>query len=126
MLTISDKCKHIYRNLQYIHIAFNNNLSLFHTRAHHTEIEGQIGHEGGLFRNFPVLNPPGCGGEAYADLEEFSLVADKRPCIALVLNLLQGRFGGVVNLQLDDVDVVPGLEQQVYPVVFPSAGFTGT
>ena len=45
MLTISDKCKHIYRNLQYIHIAFNNNLLLFHTRkALHTDT-GQIGHE---------------------------------------------------------------------------------
>ena len=65
--------------------------------------------------NYPSVNIACPGGEVHPYFEEFAGVRGEREGILPVLDLIQGLFGTAVELELHDVYVVSGLENQVYP-----------
>lgn len=61
----------------------------------------------------PGINATVLRGKADADFEDLAFVIGKLPGIGLFLNLLKGGLDGVVYLDLNDVDILSGLEQDV-------------
>ena len=65
--------------------------------------------------HLPVVDSTRLRGEVYADFVESARVCHVGTGVALVLDLLQGGGSRAVQLELEDVDVVVGLDDAVYP-----------
>jgi len=70
-----------------------------------------------LLNNLPAVDAAVGGREVDADFEYPPRVVGERPCVAPLLDLCEGLVRGGVGLDLDDVDVVAGLDQDVDPAV---------
>ena len=67
--------------------------------------------------NLPVLNATGLRGEADADFDNFPAVRKIGSGILSLINLTESLLGGVIILQLDDIDIVFGIDHYVYSAV---------
>ena len=63
--------------------------------------------------NLPTVDAAVCGGEVHADSEHSSRVVGERAGVAFLFDLREGVVRGGVGLDLYDVDVVLGLDEDV-------------
>lgn len=66
------------------------------------------------FSYLPGIDATILRGEEDADFEDLAFVVSKPVGIGLFLNLLKGGLGSIVYLDLNDVDILPGLEPEVH------------
>lgn len=66
-----------------------------------------------LFR-FPAVDGMGLGGEVDAEFDDLLAGGEERLVVALFLYLLEGDFRRLVALELDDIDIFVGIENDVY------------
>ena len=85
-------------------------------RIHETELQEEF-HFIHSFSYLPGIDATILRSEADADFEDLAFVVSKPAGIGLFLNLLKGGLGGIVYLDLNDVDILPGLEQDVNPAI---------
>ena len=69
------------------------------------------------FSYLPGIDATTLRREADAEFEDLAFVVSKPTGIGLFLNLLKGGLGGIVYLDLNDVDILPGLEQDINPAI---------
>ena len=67
--------------------------------------------------NQPLLDIAGLGREVHADLEDLPIVSGERWGVAFLLDLPQGLLGGSVELELHDIYIAIGLQDEVYTPV---------
>ncbi len=63
--------------------------------------------------DLPAVDAAVCGGEVHTDSEHSSRVVGERAGVAFLFDLREGFVRGGVGLDLDDVDVVLGLDEDV-------------
>ena len=63
--------------------------------------------------HFPPINPPGLAGKIDTNFIYSAAIMLKRLGILLVFYLLEGIFGRLVKLELDDVNIILYLDEQV-------------
>ena len=67
-----------------------------------------------LSADLPAVDGMGLGGEVDAEFDDSLAGGEERLVIALFLYLLEGDFRRLVALELDDIDIFVGVENDVY------------
>ena len=62
----------------------------------------------------PAVNGVGLGGEVDAEFDDLLAGGEERLVVAFFLYLLEGDFRRLVALELDDIDIFVGVEDDVY------------
>ena len=64
--------------------------------------------------DLPAVNGVGLGGEVDAEFDDLLAGGEERLVVAFFLYLLEGDFRRLVALELDDIDIFVGVENDVY------------
>ena len=64
--------------------------------------------------DLPVVNGVGLGGEIDAEFDDLLAGGEERLVIALFLYLFESDFRRLVTLELNDIDIFVGVENDVY------------
>ena len=65
----------------------------------------------------PPLYVPCLGREVHSDFKQLSIVVSERKCIPFIVDLPEYLFGRSVQLELHDINVAFGLQNEVDPPV---------